>query len=335
MANSDELKNCPVCKGPAKFLSGDGGSHKVVCPRCGEFSIGWQTRFPHEYFNAVQIANLSGWIRENQGCKISVHDMTGLASLRTPSVGEKGEKLLFWLTKLRPKAGEYVRLVFDDYPHHVPERLSGLVRRQTLIKPEFLAFSWTQDYQEFIYVLDEYLERERGFVEFRDGCCYRITPNGWSYIHSLQQTNVQSLVGFIAMWFDKSADPAWTAIEAEIRSSGYEPLRIDRKEHNNKIDDEIVAGIRRSKFLVADFTGHRGGVYFETGFATGLGLPVIWLCRQDELEKTHFDTRQYNFIVWETDKLAELSKALQNRIEATIGRGPLTGNVVTSSCSRS
>ena len=255
--------------------------------------------------------------------------MTGLASLRTPSVGEKGEKLLFWLAKLRPKAGEYVRLVPDDFPHHVPHRLSAAVRNQTLIRPELLAFSWTQDYQEFLYVLDEYLEKEKGFVEFHDGCCYRITPSGWSHIHSLQQTNLQSLVGFVAMWFDKSVDPAWTAIEAGIRSSGYEPLRIDRKEHNNKIDDEIVAGIRRSKFLVADFTGHRGGVYFETGFATGLGLPVIWLCRQDELEKTHFDARQYNFIVWEADKLSELSKALQNRIEATIGHGPLTGNAAT------
>jgi nucleoside 2-deoxyribosyltransferase len=91
----------------------------------------------------------------------------------------------------------------------------------------------------------------------------------------------------------------------------------------DKIDDEIVAGIRRSRFLVADFTGHRGGVYFEAGLATGLGLPVIWLCRKDELEKTHFDTRQYNFIVWESDKLDELSTALKNRIEATIGRGTL------------
>ena len=98
--------------------------------------------------------------------------------------------------------------------------------------------------------------------------------------------------------------------------------------HNNKIDDEIVAGIRRSKFLVADFTSHRGGVYFEAGLAIGLGLPVIWLCRKDELEKTHFDTRQYNFIVWETDQAVELSRALQNRIEATIGRGPLTANAL-------
>jgi hypothetical protein len=64
--------------------------------------------------------------------------------------------------------------------------------------------------------------------------------------------------------------------------------------------------------------------------ATGLGLPVIWLCRKDELEKVHFDARQYNFIVWEDDKLDELSKALQNRIEATIGRGPLAEKVQTN-----
>ena len=39
--------------------------------------------------------------------------------------------------------------------------------------------------------------------------------------------------------------------------------------------------IRKSKFLIADFTGQRGGVYYEAGFAYGLGLPVIWTCRKD------------------------------------------------------
>ena len=33
-----------------------------------------------------------------------------------------------------------------------------------------------------------------------------------------------------------------------------EPVRIDQKERLNKIDDEIIAEIRRSRFLVADFT---------------------------------------------------------------------------------
>ena len=73
-----------------------------------------------------------------------------------------------------------------------------------------------------------------------------------------------------------------------VRAAGYDPLRIDRVEHVAKIDDEIVAQIRRSRFVLADFTGHRGGVYFEAGFALGLNLPVIWTCRQDAVDQLHF-----------------------------------------------
>ncbi len=87
------------------------------------------------------------------------------------------------------------------------------------------------------------------------------------------------------------------------------------REHNGKIDDLIIAEIRKSGLLVADFTGQRGGVYFEAGFAMGLGIPVICTCRNDDVEKLHFDTRQYNHIVW-TDA-ADLKEKLQLRIEAS------------------
>jgi nucleoside 2-deoxyribosyltransferase len=101
-------------------------------------------------------------------------------------------------------------------------------------------------------------------------------------------------------------------------------MRVDKKEHANKIDDEIIAEIRRSAFLVADFTGHRGGVYFEAGFAMGLGLPVIWMCRRDDVKNLHFDIRQYNCIDWSDPE--ELAVRLQQRIEATLGCGPLIGS---------
>ncbi len=104
----------------------------------------------------------------------------------------------------------------------------------------------------------------------------------------------------------------------------YKPFRIDQKEHNRKIDDEIVAEIRRSRLVVADFTqgddGARGGVYYEAGFAHGLNIPVIFTCRKDVLNKIHFDTRQYNHIVWETP--VELRQRLAARISAEIGDGP-------------
>jgi hypothetical protein len=128
---------------------------------------------------------------------------------------------------------------------------------------------------------------------------------------------------FVAMWFNEEMDRVYSeVIEPAIKETGYESFRIDRHDHNNRIDDEILANIRTSKFLVADFTGSRGGVYFEAGFALGLGLPVVWLCKKDELDKVHFDTRQYNFVRWEASELSKLKDDLKNRIVATIGQGP-------------
>ncbi len=113
-------------------------------------------------------------------------------------------------------------------------------------------------------------------------------------------------------------------IEPAITEAGYKPLRIDQKEHVNKIVDEIIAEIRRSRFLVADFThgddGARGGVYYEAGFAHGLDLPVIFTCIEDAVETLHFDTAHYNHIVWTTPE--ELGEKLKKRILAVIGEGP-------------
>ena len=83
----------------------------------------------------------------------------------------------------------------------------------------------------------------------------------------------------------------------------YEAVRIDRKEHVNKIDDEIIAELRRARFVVADFThgetGVRGGVYYEAGFAHGHDIPVVFCCRKDVIDEIHLDTRQYNHITWD------------------------------------
>ena len=127
------------------------------------------------------------------------------------------------------------------------------------------------------------------------------------------------------MWFDESMESAWEqGIKPAVEDSGYKPLRIDRKEHLNKIDDEIIAEIRRSRFIIADFThgdeGARGGVYYEAGFAHGLNIPVIFTCRKDALKKVHFDTRQYKHIVWKEPK--DLRHQLEISICAVIGDGP-------------
>ena len=162
---------------------------------------------------------------------------------------------------------------------------------------------------------------------WKDDMGFMVTPSGFEYLSNSGKVISDSDQVFVAMWFSTESDKAYfEGISPAIEQCGYSPLRIDQKDHNNKIDDEIIKEIKKSKFLIADFTSGftdggntliaRGGVYFEAGFAQGIGIPVIWTCHEDCIEHVHFDTRQYNHIVWKTSK--DLKKKLINRISATI-----------------
>ena len=191
------------------------------------------------------------------------------------------------------------------------------------------AYAWSEstEWHEIVYCFEYLLEV--GFAQGRTGetTLYdgAVTVAGYRHIAE-QEGNVDSSQAFVAMWFDDNmANVYEDGIEPGIRDAGFNPLRIDRKDHINKIEDEIIAEIRRSRFVVADFThgtdGARGGVYYEAGFAHGLDLPVIFTCHEESLKNLHFDTAHYSHIVWSDP--AELRDKLKNRILAVIGPGPI------------
>lgn len=253
----------------------------------------------------LQVATISGWIHEQPGIALLPENWPSLAALRPLTTGEKADKLLFFLIRKFPTAGQ--ALTFDP-------------------TPEILAICRAVDPEEANYLFHTYLTKHKAFLSspHQGGNRWTISPAGWDYIHSLSRTNPSSQFGFCAMWFDDRIEQIWTdALKPAIENAGYEPKRIDKHPHNNRIDDEIIAMIRRSRFLVSDLTGNRAGVYFESGFAFGLSLPIVWTCRRDRLHRVHFDNRQYNFVLWTFDALPAFKADLQYRIEATIGRGPL------------
>ncbi len=199
---------------------------------------------------------------------------------------------------------------------------------------EPLIISESVDSAEVRSFLD-YLE-DRGWI----GCKHllggnahcTITIDGYAEIEGVQQ-QVDSAQAFVAMWLDDEMNDAFqTGIAQAIENTGYADYRVDieiaHSSDAGKIDDTIIAEIRRSRFLIADFThgntGIRGSVYYEAGFAHGLGIPVIYACRKDQLDKLHFDTRQYYHVAWETPE--ELRKDLETRILAVVGEGPLKNN---------
>ena len=133
------------------------------------------------------------------------------------------------------------------------------------------------------------------------------------------------ILGFVLCHLDESLNSVWDkAIGPAIRRAGYEPIRIDGVDFNSAIVDQIMAKIRQSKFVIADLTMHRNGVYFEAGFAFGLGREVIFTCEASDFdENKHFDVQHFNFLLWEKNKLKEFSQKLSFRVERTLGRGVL------------
>lgn len=122
---------------------------------------------------------------------------------------------------------------------------------------------------------------------------------------------------FVAMWFDASMEEIYQCgIYKPLKDIGFNPIRVDKVEHNDRIDHVIFDLIRHSRFLVADFTGNRAGVYYESGFASGLGLPVIHTCRRDSFVKRHFDVHTINTIVYDT--IEDLATGLRRRVVETI-----------------
>ena len=163
-----------------------------------------------------------------------------------------------------------------------------------------------------------------GYLEALGTTTYCMTVQGKIYAEEIIKEDKQKRQCFVAMWFDKETDDAYEkAIIPAIEDAGYKPYRVDKDHHNGKIDDLIIAEIRNSRFIIADFTSKpkepRGGVYFEAGFAYGLEIPVIWTCQQKLIKHLHFDTRQYNHIPWDNDNLPDFRKRIYYSIGKNVG----------------
>lgn len=159
---------------------------------------------------------------------------------------------------------------------------------------------------------------EPGLIE------YLLDYNGWLRIDELQKQLKTRQQGFVAMWFpeDHSMDECRKAIGEVFEETGYRISIIDEKQHNNQIVPEILYEMQMSDFVIADLTGNRNGVYYEAGYALGLGKPVILITDKRKIDEDydnapHFDVAQINQIRYED--YDDLKIQLFNRITATVG----------------
>ena len=319
---------CRIWQTPAKVAPRQSAGDMIDSPRAGGlyFITADAFRMISQRIELDKI-RLTSWLVEQRRLGVSCPKISGTTlnevSKRLPlSVHARADNLLRYLGAKSDLLGTVVRFnAFDNTQN--PETAYQLQ-------------AWT-DSQELseVITLAEYCceqgwidHRKTGGTNLRHSTFHELMlkPSGYAYLAEFAGINSGLSQAFVAMWFDDTMKDAYEkGIAPAIRVAGYEPLRIDQKEHNNRIDDEVIAEIKRSRFLVADFTqgecGARGGVYYEAGLAHGLNIPVIFTCREDVLGDVHFDTRQFNHVTWKTPE--ELMTSLAQRISATIGDGPM------------
>lgn len=120
---------------------------------------------------------------------------------------------------------------------------------------------------------------------------------------------------FVICSFTPQMEPVYAAIAAAARGVGLRAERVKDVQGDYRITETILDMIRRARFVVADLTYERPNVYFELGYARGLGKTVITLMRAGAT--AHFDVRDWAYLEYfdsrplEDDLLQRLRYELQ------------------------
>jgi len=359
---------CLACGNKATITS-DLNSYRITCDLCGEFNIGEACKKPT--LTEEEKIKLCYWLytldkKDKKRLDIILTDKNKdnfFSNIQSPSnLLEKIDEVLFYICSETKYFGEKINTNLNKYPlFFCKDQNEFLNILLYLNKEEFILID-----KSIIDSVSNELKHEDKLNKFYSSPYkssidrsmeIEILPEGIKRVETLEKTsNINSKKCFVAMWFNDKEDKLKPNMEkiysdyiktaVENTDLKFEANKINDIHHVNDINDQIIAEIRRSRFLIADFTGDRGGVYFEAGFALGLGIPVIFTCHKDwfngfikpkcincqnvteqKQEKVHFDLAHRNFLLWTNNEkdeeynkynLDEFKKNLTARINTII-----------------
>ena len=305
-----EKESCPICNSKCE-VKVNGIKKNIACPSCGPFSINKDQIFSTVPQNTLHL--IAGYLYETKMHRV---DLLNNGTMESLFLNEKAiQKILS--DPLIPKTSmqRLDKIILNLYKMN--EGFSTVL----ISGNSTPAMGYAKNLHEFV-MMGNALQRLGYLDEFN-----RMTIHGIQYAESLLTSNRNSTNVFIAMKFsDELKALRESAIKPACETCGFTAFTVDEEEHNDDIPDKIISGIKTSRFVVADFTENNLGVYYEAGYAKGLGLPVIKTCKKewyDEIDekgnrvnKLHFDVEHDNLILWvDSDDFA---KRLEARIRATI-----------------
>jgi len=297
---------CPLCSGRAKVWDYDATCNRRAyeCDICGRFYL--LDMLDHDidsYQGRENFYKAAGWVCEQNRLfgnnpEIDREKLETVLAMPDKKIRQKFDLMMQWL----------------------------FLNQKNISFDKLKVCSWIKDNDELEALLNKALREN--FIEGKVEKALSgellpiingLTFDGLEYVESLEEPNIASKQVFAAFHFDEEMKQMFDKdVREAVENCGLEYSRVSSSttDLDKNINDEIIGLIKTSRLVIADFTNQRNSVYFEAGFAMGMGLPVIWTCKKDQVEQLAFDIRQYPVILWETGE--DLKKALENRIRAVL-----------------
>jgi hypothetical protein len=129
-----------------------------------------------------------------------------------------------------------------------------------------------------------------------------------------EATKVDKLV-FAAMPFaPQYEDVFFIAMRYAAEQVGAVCTRVDRREFQGSVVDEIQRLIRKSVAVFVDLSEAKPNVLYETGYAHALKKPCIHIC-STPMEKLPFDVLQWKTTKYNPGQTHKLGKELAQRLK--------------------
>jgi hypothetical protein len=122
---------------------------------------------------------------------------------------------------------------------------------------------------------------------------------------------------FVIISFTPDMEPIFDGIKA---AGVKHKLRVERVKDvpgDYRITDKVVQMIHAARIIVADLTHERPNVYFELGYARGLGKTVVTIAREGT--KLHFDVKDWTCFFYNDSRVVE--RYLDERFTYELGKG--------------
>lgn len=99
---------------------------------------------------------------------------------------------------------------------------------------------------------------------------------------------------FVVCSFDPDMDPVFDAVVGAAASVGLRAVRVKDCRGDYRVTDKILTLVRDARLVVADLSHEGPNVYFELGYARGLGKTVITILRAGTT--AHFDVHDWAYL---------------------------------------